>query len=297
MKLAISLVVFCLACVLAIMWPERGHDIGDHDHVEAIHGSQFGASGETEVGIHREPGGDEESTDTDSDIYWKDYPELSTKFQTVFARRFVTDGGEAASLKSIDNRTARMKANGQWNRISSALELLADAGMALSPSASTFYSDLRMPGYHEVANIYSRQYQGFEDWKRERINGGYHFQVERMKDNPLVWPPEMHMALLLDEPSNPEFSPLLLARAAEHRDWILREYAQLLSEKFVMTPTIQSTMRELQVNIPPGEQDEALGLILPEYASLMAALDDVENRYIEGLESILSEEESKPSSD
>lgn len=297
MKLTISLVVFCLACVLAILWPEREHDNGGHNHVEGIHGSQSEAPEGPGVGIHREPGGGEESTGSGPEIYWKDYPELSTKFQTVFARRFVTDGEEAASLKSIDNRTARMKANGQWNRISSSLELLAEAGMALSPSASTFYSDLRMPGYHEVANIYSRQYQEFEDWKRESINEGYHFQVDRMKDNPMVWPPEMHMALLLDESSNPEFPPSMLAKAAEHRDWMLREYAQLLGEKFVMTPTIQSTMRELQVDIPPGEQDEALGLILPEYANLMAALDDVEKRYIEGLASILSEEGSKPSSE
>lgn len=93
----------------------------------------------------------------------------------------------------------------------------------------------------------------------------------------------MVIALYAGKDSGLEMPSELKRQAGIIRDQSVLLYCTLYQESFHMEPCILQTIKELNLEIPSKERDEALSRLLPEYEQLLQAMKGVENSYLTSL--------------
>jgi hypothetical protein len=133
----------------------------------------------------------------------------------------------------------------------------------------------------EVVHLYFQRNE-YDKWSRSLRDGEPSFP-DFMEKHPLRYPPELHFAFLTGDVDPGRIPPEVLAEAAALRDRLIHESGMLQREKFLMMPSINTTVRDLGIDIPAGEKEEALTAWIPAYSSVMDRLADLDRRYLEGL--------------
>ena len=219
---------------------------------------------------------------------WRDVPGLKNKFQELFTKYFVTNKGEETERARLKAVTLKMKATNNWNRISGALEVLENAGMATSEFTATAFLGVEVGEYHPIANILNRQITNFRDWETKREGDSYQFPISKFHDYPLDFPPEMYFAEASGNPSNNDWDLSLLEQAAEIRDRSIRSYSKLMEERSIMLGSAYAALNDLSVEIPLGEMNDALAELSPYYMELERKIEEVKLQYSQSLASLFS---------
>jgi hypothetical protein len=226
-------------------------------------------------------------SDIDTALHWSEQLNQAAEFQRLFDEDFITNGGDEELVQYVLDATREMKTVGNWNRVQENLAALEDRGMAFSELSYSLFEDVLFVEYQEVGNLLFFQKSQWDEWLKARSDEHFHFPSLRMENSPLYFPPEMHLAQLTGENGGREFSADLLLEAAMIRDQAIRNYAALELERYLMIGSINQVIKDMKINIPLEEWDEAVSSFLPPYLNVIESKKEIGHGYAMALSILL----------
>jgi hypothetical protein len=219
---------------------------------------------------------------------WDYTPELVDRFRQAYAKSEAVLEAEAESWAYIKKLTLERKDQGRWQRISEAMELLEQSGMAVSSFSSSTFQDVLIYAYHPIANKLGRQLKEYRQWETDPESDDYWNQRSRLQDYPLDFAPEQHFLSFQGYPVVLSVSAEALREAAEFRDKILLLHGEQIQARSVMEDGILAVAAELGISVPHHQNEQAIAELLPAYAAHLQAEEELGTRYAAGLLAILA---------
>lgn len=221
-------------------------------------------------------------------VRWDSDPSLPVKFQQTFHRIRFAEGGEEMAINfSLEVFEAR-KGTRAGQRLTALIEAISDSDFYAKGPDSQMFTDILFGADAILGNYLSDQIVNYRKFMAKPPDNIDRFPLSLMRFDPLLFSPEVYVAYFLPDQPFEALPAAIWSQLGESRNAALQEYALLYQEFYLMTGSVERTIRSLTLDIPYGDRNRALRLLLPEYMDIEDQLAELSKSYPYNLLRILA---------